>query len=424
MSSILTNNSAMIALQTLKGINQNLSGVQSEISTGKSVASAKDNSAVWAISKVMSSDVQGFEAISDSLSLGESTVAVAQNGAEAVTDLLTQIKGKIVNSQEDNVDRSKIQADISALRDQITTVVGAAQFNGLNLLQGGDDVDILSSLDRSPDGSVATSTIGVEAQNLKTDAKEYAADAALAAGSATAGAVAQTLNATQSQDFAIAGVEAGVGFTITIDATDADGSSFDPAVLDSATGVAGATELSYIASEGDTAADVAKGLKAAFDVFAAKNDISPEQLSFAATATGLTATSGLTDGTDTIAINIGSITSASDGNVAGGGLELLGAVDVSTQEGAAGALAAVENLIQTAIDGAASFGSARGRIETQSDFVSNLTDSLKSGIGSLVDADMEAASARLQALQTQQQLAVQALSIANQSPQTILSLFR
>jgi flagellin len=51
-------------------------------------------------------------------------------------------------------------------------------------------------------------------------------------------------------------------------------------------------------------------------------------------------------------------------------------------------------------------------------------DAMKSGIGTLVDADMEEQSAKLQALQTQQQLGVQALSIANQSPQTILSLFR
>ena len=56
--------------------------------------------------------------------------------------------------------------------------------------------------------------------------------------------------------------------------------------------------------------------------------------------------------------------------------------------------------------------------------MSKLSDALTSGIGSLVDTDMEAASAKLQALQTQQQLGVQALSIANQAPQTILSLFR
>jgi flagellin len=81
-------------------------------------------------------------------------------------------------------------------------------------------------------------------------------------------------------------------------------------------------------------------------------------------------------------------------------------------------------MIQTSIDGAAAFGSAEGRIKTQSDFVGKLSDALKAGIGSMVDADMEEASARLQALQVQQQLGVQALSIANQSPQSILSLFR
>lgn len=64
MTSILTNTSAMVALQTLKGINSDLNKVQDEISTGKSVGSAKDNSAVWAISKVMESDVAGFETIS------------------------------------------------------------------------------------------------------------------------------------------------------------------------------------------------------------------------------------------------------------------------------------------------------------------------------------------------------------------------
>lgn len=64
MSSINTNTSAMVALQTLKGINSNLAKTQSEISTGKTVASAKDNSAVWAISKVMESDVSGFESVS------------------------------------------------------------------------------------------------------------------------------------------------------------------------------------------------------------------------------------------------------------------------------------------------------------------------------------------------------------------------
>ena len=81
MSSILTNTSAMVALQNLKSINMDLSKTQNEISTGKSISSASDNAAIWAISKVMESDVACFSAISKSLALGESTVAMAAAGA-------------------------------------------------------------------------------------------------------------------------------------------------------------------------------------------------------------------------------------------------------------------------------------------------------------------------------------------------------
>ena len=102
----------------------------------------------------------------------------------------------------------------------------------------------------------------------------------------------------------------------------------------------------------------------------------------------------------------------------------LDGIDVTTQEGAQAALDNMESLIQNSVDAAAEFGSIQGRIETQANFISKLTDNLKAGIGSLVDADMEATSAKLQALQVQQQLGIQALSIANQAPQSVLSLFR
>ena len=72
---------------------------------------------------------------------------------------------------------------------------------------------------------------------------------------------------------------------------------------------------------------------------------------------------------------------------------------MSTSDGADAALESIESMIQTAIAAAADFGSSQGRIDTQLTFVSKLSDSLKSGIGALVDADMEAASAKLQALQ-------------------------
>lgn len=71
-----------------------------------------------------------------------------------------------------------------------------------------------------------------------------------------------------------------------------------------------------------------------------------------------------------------------------------------------------------------SLGAASRQIDSQSSFVSKLSDTIEGGIGNLVDADLAKESAKLQALQVKQQLGLQALSIANQAPQSIMSLFR
>lgn len=422
MSSILTNTSAMVALQTLKGINSSLSKTQDEISTGKSVATAKDNAAVWAISKVMESDVAGFEAISSSLDLGESTVKVASNASESITDLLTKMKQKIVNAQEDNVDRTKIQTDITSLKDQIVSIVGAAQFNGLNLLSnasttvGSGSVKVLSSLDRSSGGVVA-SNITVGKQDLGTSAASFA-------GTALTAGTASTLNATQSATIAItAPTVAGTAYSIGLTATDADASKFTPASYTTGTTTTDQNKIVYVSREGDTAADVAKGLSAAFNAYFSKNGLDTDVVSATADGTNVKFSSKVTDGTDTVAVRVDSGVPSTSSSI-GGGLAAIASYNVTTKNGAKAALAGIEGMIQAATTAAANFGSAAGRIEAQSSFVSSLTDSLKSGIGSLVDADMEEASARLQALQVQQQLGVQALSIANQAPQTIMSLFR
>jgi flagellin len=168
MSSILTNTSAMTALQTLKGINKNLSMIQEQVSTGKKINSAKDNAGIWAVSSVMDSDVRGFKAISESLSLGQATVAVARNAAETVKDLLVEMKALIVTSQGENVDRQKLQNDITQLSDQINSTIQAAQFNGKNLLlTASTDMLVLSSLDRDGAGAVTVSEITVTAQDVE-----------------------------------------------------------------------------------------------------------------------------------------------------------------------------------------------------------------------------------------------------------------
>ena len=111
-------------------------------------------------------------------------------------------------------------------------------------------------------------------------------------------------------------------------------------------------------------------------------------------------------------------------NAGSGGLATMSTIDVSTSAGATTALGNIETLIATAIDASAALGSSQKRLSIQSDFISKLSDALTTGIGTMVDADMEEASARLQSLQVQQQLGIQALSIANQAPQSVLALFR
>jgi flagellin len=452
MSSILTNNGAMVALQTLQSINKNLGTTQSEISTGKSVANAKDNAAVWAISKQMDSDVKGFKAISDSLNLGEATVSVARNAAETVTDLLTQMKEKIVAAQEENVDRTKIQADIDALEKQIGSVVGAAQFNGLNLINGESDeaVNVLSSLNRQADGTVAKGEIEVARQNLSiTDGTTTqvfggaAADAATAAAFMTSAGNATRFDANPTTgpefDFATAAnytsdIADGGSFAFTIESV-TEGASYQVVLNNVNVNVSGGGQtlgqrtFEYVASAADGTSDVAKNLTAQISAFFGAATDGADGYSVAQ-GTGTNANQiTITNAAGGDATNVQVGLRVGEGGTPGsnpstGGLGALATIDVTSDAGATGALLAIDGLIDKSIDAAAAFGSVQGRIETQSDFVSKLSDSLTSGIGSLVDANMEEASARLQALQVQQQLATQSLSIANQAPQSILSLFR
>ena len=105
----------------------------------------------------------------------------------------------------------------------------------------------------------------------------------------------------------------------------------------------------------------------------------------------------------------------------------LAAVDLTTASTAAlqqTALQDAETALGAAVAPATSLGIAEKSIEMQKEFLTELTNRIDAGVGSMVDANMEEEAARLQALQVQQQLATQSLSIANQSPQNILSLFR
>ena len=397
MSSILTNNSAMVALESLRNINRNLETVQAEISTGKKIASAKDNASIWAISTVMTTDVESFKTIRNSLDLASSTVGVARSAAEKVTGLLQDMKSLIIAAQEES-GRSKIQADINGLRAQISGIVNAAQFNGQNLLREGGAISVLSSLDRGSNQTVTAASIAINRQDLQA-AVGVAGTVAITtgAGLATAGATEITTGNSSTVTLTAGAITTGTTFQIDIG------------------GVGNRVE--YISRANDTLNDVSRNLKTLIEA---------RGIAGVSVNTTSVADPTATDSVLTITNNSGATLALASSSLTGGtpGGGLAGLDDINVETDAAGALDDIEGLLTVAINAAAAMGSSQKRIENQGEFMITLVDSITAGVGALTDADMEAASARLQALQVQQQLGTQALSIANQSAQSLLSLFR
>ena len=265
--SVHTNQAALIALQNLNKTSTNLNEVQNRISTGLKVQNAKDNASVWGIAQGQRADIGALSAVKMSLDRATSITDVTLTAGQSVSDLLVQVKSKVVAAMDPSIDtqsRNALNADFQSLLKQIAQVVGSATFDGANLLNGTQPADIqfLASAD-----AATFITLGVK-------------------------------------DMTLSGSIISLGF----------------------------------------------------------------------------------------AESLGTATAAASA------LTLLNA-----------SLTAVNQAKQ---------------IENHSVFVTKLNDVLETGVGNLVDADVAKESARLQALQVQQQLGAQALSIANNAPQIILSLFR
>ncbi|HKK30091.1 MAG TPA: flagellin, partial [Alphaproteobacteria bacterium] len=245
MTSILTNTGAMVALQTLNGVNKGLSQVQDQISTGKRVATAKDNAAVFAVSSVMRADVTGLRTINDTLATGASTVAVARTAAESITGLLTDMKGLISQAQAGDVDRNTIQTQIDALKSTIGEITDSAQFNGINLVKGTGTFSVLASLNRDGAGNVAPSSIAVSHISLESTAGAAVASALSSTTYTTASdTVSETIADTATANINFdAGVTAGNVFSVAVEGKQAQ----------------------YVVQTGDTDDDVAFGLKSALD---------------------------------------------------------------------------------------------------------------------------------------------------------------
>jgi len=137
--SVNTNTGALTALQYLNTTQSQLTTTQNAINSGLKVASAKDDGATYAIAQNQRGAVAGYQAVNDSLSRGSSAIDVALSAGQSISDLLIQLKTKALSASDTSLDTASRQAlnqDFVALRDQITTIVKNAVFNGVNLVDG------------------------------------------------------------------------------------------------------------------------------------------------------------------------------------------------------------------------------------------------------------------------------------------------
>ena len=168
MASIMTNVSAMTALQSLNTTNKNLATTQNRISTGYRVASAEDNAAYWSIATTMRSDNGALSTVKDALGLGAATIDVAYTGMNAAIDVTKEIKNKLVAARQPGIDREKVQAEVAELQNQLTNIGESSVFSGENWLSvdSGDAAynstkTVVASFSRSG-GSISIGTISID----------------------------------------------------------------------------------------------------------------------------------------------------------------------------------------------------------------------------------------------------------------------
>nr|7SN9_A Chain A, Flagellin A [Sinorhizobium meliloti]7SN9_B Chain B, Flagellin A [Sinorhizobium meliloti]7SN9_C Chain C, Flagellin A [Sinorhizobium meliloti]7SN9_D Chain D, Flagellin A [Sinorhizobium meliloti]7SN9_E Chain E, Flagellin A [Sinorhizobium meliloti]7SN9_F Chain F, Flagellin A [Sinorhizobium meliloti]7SN9_G Chain G, Flagellin A [Sinorhizobium meliloti]7SN9_H Chain H, Flagellin A [Sinorhizobium meliloti]7SN9_I Chain I, Flagellin A [Sinorhizobium meliloti]7SN9_J Chain J, Flagellin A [S len=395
MTSILTNNSAMAALSGVRSISSSMEDTQSRISSGLRVGSASDNAAYWSIATTMRSDNQALSAVQDALGLGAAKVDTAYSGMESAIEVVKEIKAKLVAATEDGVDKAKIQEEITQLKDQLTSIADAASFSGENWLQadlsgGAVTKSVVGSFVRDGSGSVAVKKV----------------DYSLNANSVLFDTVGDTGILDKVYNVSQASV------TLTVNTNGVESQHTVAAYsLESLTEAGAEFQGNYALQGGNSYVKVENVWVRAET---AATGATGQEIAATTTAAGtITADSWVVDVGNAPAANVSAGQSVANINIVGMGAAALDAL-----------ISGVDAALTDMTSAAASLGSISSRIDLQSEFVNKLSDSIESGVGRLVDADMNEESTRLKALQTQQQLAIQALSIANSDSQNVLSLFR
>jgi flagellin len=203
--SVNTNVGAMVALQNLNTTQSQLMTTQNRINTGLKVSSAKDNAAIWAIAQNQRATSSSLNSVISSLQRGQSTIDVALSAGTAISDLLLQMKEKALAASDTTLDtnsRSALNDEFKSLRDQITTTITNAVFNGANMIKsGGTTIQALAN-------DTGSSVITVAAQDLSLGGANMGAGLS---ATSSIGTVTTASNMIASVNTAIANVSSAMG---------------------------------------------------------------------------------------------------------------------------------------------------------------------------------------------------------------------
>ncbi|WP_342148363.1 flagellin [Methylorubrum sp. SB2] len=479
MTSLLTNIAAMTALTTLKGINNQLDATSNRVSTGQRVSSAADNAAYWSIATTVRTDNASLSAVKDSLGLGSSAIDTAYNGLNSVLSDLQNLRAKLQTALQPGVDRAKVQVEIDAIQDKMRATADSSTASGQNWLSINSGTasyqpsrSLVAGFSRDTAGTVRVSTVDIPVSrialydaNTSATAATPATTARLTGAQALAGSYDFSTN--QEVSFAIKSWADGWGTrttdivlnraTLTSAAADltkvtrgelVDAINNQLAAVSGASGedplarasldadnrlvvetvaspvfpAGGTTRRLRITNEVVTAntqvrTDIGFGTNSGYgpDNIALTGDddaVRPVLFAFGSNAS-TTTVKGVLDtieGTTGMSIQSIDLKQVGSGTAADATVRLL--------------VTQVEKAIARVTDAGTTLGAGKTQIDGQKTFVDSLIKVNERTIGILVDADIEEESVKLKALQTQQQLAVQALSIANGASQSLLSLFR
>ena len=170
LNSVNTNVGAMVALQNLNNTQVQLQKAQNQINSGLKIASAKDDGSTWAIAQNQRAQVLSLDAVKSSLSRGQSAIDVAISAGTSISDLLTQMKALSLSASDQGLtstDRSAINDQFKSLRDQITTIVNNADFNGTNMIKSsGTNIYALANADGTSKITVAAADLSLGSANM------------------------------------------------------------------------------------------------------------------------------------------------------------------------------------------------------------------------------------------------------------------